>query len=419
MKCLRVRSGVIWTQAAQIARTGFLCLAYTIGCGFEARAQVGSSEGLQPLVQLLSASTDSQLQLDILKGMGAALSGRRSVPMPKGWGDVEAKLSKSEHGEVRSLAQTLSLTFGSTQALSALRSTLRNPKAPMSTRKDALEALRGTHDGELPTILLGLLTEPQLRGPSVRALAAFDHPGTAKALLGVYPTLAAEEKRDVLNTLASRAPSAKDLLGAVADGTVPKPQLTADIIRQLRSHKNPGIDAALVKVWGVVRESSADKKAAIDRTRMIYRRGGSQPGDASRGRVVFDRICQQCHTLFDTGGKVGPDLTGSNRGDLDYILQNMVDPNAVIPNEYRTSIIETKDDRILTVIVKEENDVSLTVMTANETLVLPRKEVKSVQLSELSMMPEELLTNLPEQEVRDLIYYLGRPGQVPLATNEK
>ncbi len=129
---------------------------------------------------------------------------------------------------------------------------------------------------------------------------------------------------------------------------------------------------------------------------------------------MFARICQQCHVLFETGGKIGPDLTGSNRGDLDYILQNMVDPNAVIPNEYRASVIDTKDDRTLTVIVKEENDASLTVVTANETLVLPRKEIKSVQPSELSMMPEELLTNLPEQEVRDLIYYLTRPGQVPL-----
>jgi putative heme-binding domain-containing protein len=235
----------------------------------------------------------------------------------------------------------------------------------------------------------------------------------------VYPALAVEEKRDVLNTLASRAPYAKDLLNAVATGTVPKTQLTADILRQLRSLKNSDVDAMLVKVWGIANESSADKQAAIERTRQIYRRGGSQPGDASRGRAVFARICQQCHTLFETGGKVGPDLTGSNRGDLDYILQNMVDPNAVIPNEYRTSTIETTDDRILTVIVNEQNDVSLTVMTANETLVLPRKEIRSVQPSELSMMPEELLTNLPEQEVRDLIYYLSRPGQVPIATSEK
>ncbi len=421
MKWFIDRSAVLWPQATRRFRGIHMALAFACAaaCGTWARAQEASTEGLEPLVQILSQSTDSQLQCDILKGVSAALSGRRSVPMPKGWSEVETKLSKSANGEVKSLTQTLSLTFGSAQALGALRSTLSDPGIPARTRNAALEALKGTRDPELPSILLGLLSDPELRGPSVRALAAYDHPGTSKALLGVYPVLLAEEKRDVLNTLASRAASAKDLLGAVAGEAIAKSQLTADIIRQLRSLKNPEVEAALAKVWGVVRESSADKKAVIERTRQIYRRGGSQPGDASRGRAVFARICQQCHVLFDTGGKVGPDLTGSNRSDLDYILQNMVDPNAVIPNEYRTSTIETKDDRVLTGIVKEQNEISLTVLTANEALVVPRNEVKSVQLSELSMMPEELLSNLPEQEVRDLIYYLSRPGQVPLPTSEK
>ena len=129
---------------------------------------------------------------------------------------------------------------------------------------------------------------------------------------------------------------------------------------------------------------------------------------------MFARICQQCHTLFDAGGKVGPDLTGSNRADLDYLLQNIIDPNAVIPNEYRASTIEMKDGRSITCIVKQQDDKSVTVITQNETLVLPRNEIESVRQSELSMMPEGLLAPLQDQEVRDLLYYLSRPGQVPL-----
>ena len=350
--------------------------AFWIGC--LARAQDGASEGLEPLVRVLFETPDTQMQIDILKGVSAALGGRRTVPMPKGWSDVESKLSTSANGDVRALTQTLSLTFGSSRALAALRATLREATAPSEARRAALNALNGVRDDQLPPILLGLLANTELRGLSVRALASYDHAGAAQAVLAVYPDLTAEEKRDALNTLAARHGSAKNLLEAVGRGTIGKSHLTAEILRQLRSLKNPEVDSMLGKVWGVVRESSADKKAAIERYRLIYRRGGSQPGDASRGRAVFARICQQCHVLFETGGKIGPDLTGSNRGDLDYILQNMVDPNAVIPNEYRASVIDTKDDRTLTVIVKEENDASLTVVTANETLVLPRKEIKSV-----------------------------------------
>jgi putative heme-binding domain-containing protein len=131
--------------------------------------------------------------------------------------------------------------------------------------------------------------------------------------------------------------------------------------------------------------------------------------------VVFNKVCAQCHTLFDSGGKVGPDITGSNRGDLNYVLENILDPNAVIPNEYRTSEIETKDGRTLTGIVKAQDDRSITIQTANERLIIPRNEITSQHQTELSMMPEGLLAQLTDQEVRDLIYYLGRLGQVPLS----
>ena len=90
------------------------------------------------------------------------------------------------------------------------------------------------------------------------------------------------------------------------------------------------------------------------------------------------------------------------------------DLNAVIPNEYRATEVETKDGRSLTGIVKQQDDKSVSLQTANELLALPRNEIASQRQSELSMMPEGLLAPLTDQEVRDLIYYLGRPGQVPL-----
>ena len=62
---------------------------------------------------------------------------------------------------------------------------------------------------------------------------------------------------------------------------------------------------------------------------------------------------------------------------------------------------------------------SVTVLTQTETLVLPRNEIDSIQQSELSMMPEGLLAPLSDQEVRDLIYYLGRTGQVPLPAEKE
>src|SRR5207253_4192856 len=169
------------------------------------------------------------------------------------------------------------------------------------------------------------------------------------------------------------------------------------------------VSQQIQQFWGVYRSSNPDKQADIRRYKNIYHAGGSLPGEASSGRAVYNRICSQCHTLFDSGGKVGPDLTGSNRRDLDYLLENIIDPNAVVPNEYRAVNVETTDDRSLTGIIKQQDEKSVTLGTANETITLGRKEIKSLQQSELSMMPEGLLQPLTDQEVRDLIYYLSRP----------
>jgi putative heme-binding domain-containing protein len=122
----------------------------------------------------------------------------------------------------------------------------------------------------------------------------------------------------------------------------------------------------------------------------------------------------QCHSLYDTGGHVGPDLTGSNRTDLSYLLENVVDPNAVIPNDYRTTQVDTNDGRTILGVLKKEDDKSITLATATEDVLIPKAEIKSRALSKLSMMPEGILDAFPNEDIRDLIGYLRTTHQVPL-----
>ncbi len=382
-------------------------------------AAIATPEAYAAITATLNSVGDEKRRLEILNGFSLALKGQRRVPMPAGWEEVEKKLSENKNPEIRAQSQSLGLTFGSSSALASLKKTLLDSAADLGARRTALESLLGARDGSLPPVLVQLLGDANLRGAALRGLAAYDDVEIPVKILAAYKELSIAEKRDALNTLASRASFAQPLLTAVAADVVSRKDLSADLIRQLRSLKNAELDQEVQKVWGIARTSSAEKKQLIEKFKNIYRAGGSQPGDASRGRAVFNRACQQCHTLFDAGGKVGPDLTGSNRGDLDYILENIVDPNAVIPNEYRSSTLEMKDDRVIMGIVKQQDDKKVVVQTANELLTLPRGEIKSLAQSELSMMPDGLLDPLKEQEVRDLIYYLSRPGQVSLPPDAK
>ena len=118
--------------------------------------------------------------------------------------------------------------------------------------------------------------------------------------------------------------------------------------------------------------------------------------------------------LFGVGGQVGPDLTGSNRADLDYVLSNVLDPSALIGKDYMAHVIATTDGRVLTGIIRAEDKDRVTLVTANETITLPKSEIEQRRSSEQSMMAEDLWKPLSEHEVRSLVSYLASPGQVAL-----
>ncbi len=375
--------------------------------------------GLGRLTVLATESTDPVVRKDILRGMEAALRGRIGLAAPLGWDLLEASVTSGGDAETRSLVRSLGVVFGSRLALEALRSTVVDQGAAPGDRNVALTTLLRTRSSSLVELLQTLTADPVTRGLAIRGLAGFDDPRTAGVILSIFGRLESVEQRDALNTLASRVTYARPLLEAVRSQVVPKSLLTADLVRQLRSLKDLGVTGTLGEIWGVVRETSPDMVAEVERVKRIYNAGGSTPGNASRGRVVFNQICAQCHRLFESGGVVGPDITGANRSDINYLLQNILYPNAVIPNEYRASTVALKDDRVLTGLVRSQDAVSLVIQTANETVTVPRSEVSKVEMTEVSMMPEGLIAGLSDPQIRDLIYYLSRPGQVPLPVVEK
>jgi putative heme-binding domain-containing protein len=135
--------------------------------------------------------------------------------------------------------------------------------------------------------------------------------------------------------------------------------------------------------------------------------------DRGHGRTLFVKHCAACHKLFGEGGEVGPDLTGSQRANLDYLLENVLDPNAVVPKEYQVTNFVLADGRLVSGIVLRETPDGVSVRTANEMVVVPRGEIESRKSTTQSIMPEGLLDQLKPDEVRDLVGYLGSPEQVP------
>jgi putative membrane-bound dehydrogenase-like protein len=379
---------------------------------------IGTPDALNTLTRSLIEAKKSQFSA-YLGGLREATRGKRQVPMPERWPRAFEVIAELGDADARTQATALAVVFGDKSALATLRKVLGDTTADAAARLAALTALVDARDAETVPLLQAAVADKNLRSAALRGLAAFDDAKTPAAILAEYGNFTLAEKRDALATLAARVGFAKELMNAVAAKKLPATDVPAEIVRQLRGYQDASLDKQIADLWGVVRESPAEKKKLIAEWRAKLTAPAKTPADVNLGRAVFAKTCLNCHTLYAVGGKVGPEITGANRGSLDYLLENILDPSAVIPKEYAATRIVTTDDRSIIGIVKSEVNGVLTVLTERETLTISVNDIASRKPSELSMMPDDILKQVNEHEFRSLIAYLQTPAQVPmLATAE-
>jgi putative heme-binding domain-containing protein len=382
--------------------------------GRERREPLTPSRRLLPLVRILDSSDDESEQLDVLRGMHEALQGRRTVTAPEGWSEVYRKLAESKNAEVREKVLQLSVLFGDPQALAALRKTAADPKADVTARRNALQTLIEKRPADLPPLLRELVRDRVLRGLALRGLASYSDAETPALILEHYGSFSDAEKADAIATLTSRPKYALALLDAMEKGRVPRRDLSAFTVRQLLTFNDKNLADRLTKVWGSIRAPSQEKAAQLAKYKAMVPPDVLKKADRKHGRLLFARTCANCHTLFGEGGKIGPDLTGSQRTNPEYLLTKLIDPSAVVARDYQMTVITTKSGRTISGLVKEESNKTLALQTQNEVVRLEKSDIEERSRSAQSMMPDGLLAMLSPTDVRNLIAYLSGSGQVAL-----
>jgi putative membrane-bound dehydrogenase-like protein len=369
---------------------------------------------LEKLIAALGAAGDSAVQLDIAQGILLALEGSRSVPAPASWPASYTTLVKSPSQEVGQQAEALAVKFDDAVVLTRLRKQVIDGDEATADRRRALQLLVAKQLADLPPMLHDLLIDKSLRPDAIKALAAYAHEQTPDQLIKIYEQLNEAERADVVQTLASRPIYAVALLDAVQRKQLPRSDVSAAVLRQLQALNQKDVSDRLTAIWGTIRPAAEDKRELAAKYKALLNAAFLSKADLAHGRSLFVKTCASCHRLFDEGGKMGPDLTGSQRTNLDYVLENALDPSAVVPRDYQVQTFALDDGRIVQGIVLRETAVSATVQTPNEILTIPLSSVEDRKPSKLSMMPEGLFQRLTDEQVRDLVAYLASPKQVPL-----
>lgn len=364
-----------------------------------------------PILRWLEESdTDVATQRDVLTGLYAAVEGRRDLKADAGWNAVAPRYAMSPDATVREMSQRISLVQGSDDAFQEFVKIVQNEKIDAARRERALADLVTTRRPAVADLLLDRLNDAELRASAIRGLAGFDRNEVGAALLGLYSKLMDAEKLDAISTLTAREKTALALVSAVDAGQIDKQDLSEFDIRQLQRFKEAKLKELVNKLFGA-KPSTAERAQQIAEMKRQVLAGDASMANPKHGRAIFQKNCASCHTLFGEGRQVGPDLTGAQRTDLDYVLINVMDPSALVGHAYRVTIIELKDGRVINGIVKAEDGSTITLQTATDRIVVATQDIEDRQQQSVSMMPEGLLNRLSIQDVRDLVNYLSSDVQ--------
>ncbi len=357
---------------------------------------------------LLRAGSDPRWQADVLGGMRDALKGERQAPPPEAWKSVAPVFARNKDARVRESFRALGAVFNDPLAIDATRLTALDRLADIEVRRDALRSLIESRAAGLREVCEAVLGEPGLSVIATSGLGLEQDPAVADAVLARFATIEPSDKGPVLSVLISRSAWAARVLDAVASGRVPRSELTAFHARQIRGFNDPILTDRLGKVWGVFRDSTADKLEQIGRWKTRLTSEVLKGADETRGRVLYNQVCAACHKLNGEGGAIGPELTGGGRDNLEYLLQNIIDPNAAVPTEFHLVTLSMKDGRVLSGFTRSRTERIVQLQTLGEVVAIPVIEIAGTEGSTLSLMPEGLLESLDEAGVRDLIAYLMR-----------
>ncbi len=183
--------------------------------------------------------------------------------------------------------------------------------------------------------------------------------------------------------------------------------LTPDLARLLRSSPYPEVKNEARKLFPP--PPKLDPKNLPSIAALLARQGSLERGKTLMlATLKNDAQCLKCHTIQGVGGNAGPDLsTVGSKLSREALLESILYPSRAINHQYETWNVETKQGLSITGIMAEENTDFLVLRDANvKDHKIAHKDVDSRKKSPVSIMPDNLIVNIPEADLVDLVEYM-------------
>jgi putative heme-binding domain-containing protein len=133
-------------------------------------------------------------------------------------------------------------------------------------------------------------------------------------------------------------------------------------------------------------------------------------GNRSTGAAAFGKNCLACHYLQGRGVRVGPDLSGISARPPEDLLVAILDPSRQVAPEYAAYEITLTDGETVTGLYASETETRITVRRPGvQDANIPRHQIRSLETTGKSLMPDGLETGMSQQDLADLLSFLRDP----------
>lgn len=369
--------------------------------------QAGAQKDLLACAQLLELAPNKELASLLMKGFETAFSGRELVGLPR---ELTAAIAKAGGGSL-----ALRLRSGDAAAVAEALRAVANEKGDAKERIRYLQIFGQVQQPTCVPVLLQLAISKQpddVRSASISSLQSYDDPRIPEELVRGAGQMPVAVREVAFSVLTSRRSWAGKLVAAVAAGTVPRDQVPRAVVQRMLFLRDTGLAAQVKQQWGDVQDASTDEmRQLVDRFSQVI---ATASGNPYKGKRLFDQNCGKCHVLFNAGGNIGPDLTAYKRDDLRGVLMNVVNPSLEIREGFENFVVVTADGRTLNgFVTDQDNRVVVLKQADGQTVLIPRDDIEDMSAIKRSIMPEGLLKDYNDQQVRDLFAYLRSTQPLP------
>jgi len=367
--------------------------------------------GYAACARMLALAPTDEARLKLVAAMESDLSGRPLAEVPAPLAGALAELWQNHAADPT--VTRFALKLGHAGAYQTARERVRDNSEPEAVRLSLISAVAQASRPDDLTLLLEIIdassSSESIRGAAISGLAQNDDATIGGELLARYPALPPALRTRAIALLTTRAAWAEKLVEGVTAEKIAAQDVSVDQVRAMLAVADDELKQAIEARWGKVRAATPGEKMSY--VPVLGRVLNAAPGDLASGHKLYMKHCGVCHTLHGEGQKIGPDLTSADRKNRESLLLNILDPSGTIRPEFISQTAVLVDGRVLTGLVTESDAARLTIVDAKQQkTVVERSEIEQIEPSAISLMPDGLLQQLSEQELRDLFRYIQSEG---------